>query len=265
MKYTINHDPSDYIMSIIPALREHASKNKRFGKYPITVHDFNKLIKRSLEMANQTTNQRTVYRVVNLFSPYEQNNPKFIDHYFVKILTINNVPEDAIYDILYIHHCWANPFLRYLIEFSFYPYFITRDKILRNRIRDDIIEKAGKYTDDTLKNSITPLRKHQFIVSNKINNSFEFTYKKIHPIAFLYATYRDFERLGLKILGVHRINNLMNLEYMRWLLLTRAMVADIIKELDEKKLVDYSYQIEEQLHIKFSFNDFLNNLSESKW
>ena len=53
------------------------------------------------------------------------------------------------------------------------------DEIGYTIIQDDIIEKAGKYTDDTLKNSITPLR-HQFIVSNKINNSFEFTYKKIH-------------------------------------------------------------------------------------
>ena len=61
-------------------------------------------------------------------------------------------------------------------------------------------------------------------------------------------------------MGVHRLDNLKDLKYTKWLMLTRLQITEIGKILEEEKLSGYSFQIEEQLHIKYSFNDFLCKL-----
>ena len=260
----INFDPSNKVMAILPAIREQAIMNKRFGKQSMPVEDFRKLLYKFLEALDFPRSGRTLHRIAEIFYPFGQKQPSFIDGGLLKVITINNLPDEAVYDILFFHHCWRNPLLRSLLEHSFYPFMVARARISRERIMDDIEELVGKYNRNTVENAFYPLTKHGFMVYDKSEKQYDFTYRTIHPLAFLYVAYRELERLKLKVLGVHRIDNLSELDFTKWMMLKGQQISEIARELDNQKLAEYSFQVEEQLHIKYTFNEFISKLGSKE-
>jgi len=262
--HTIDHDGSDKLITILPGLREHAATREHFGRHSTPVSVVERLIAKLLEAQGYSTDKRTLARLMRLFAPFEERKPRFVDRDFLQTIVIKSLPEDAVFDILYFHHCWANPLFRQLLEGSFYPYMIARDRITRKRVMADLEELVGRYTKNTMENAFIPMTKHHFMRYDRSTMIYDFTYRTVHPLAFLYATYRELGRKNLKIMGVHRIDNLMELEYIKWLMLTRSQVVALAKQLDDEKLSGYSFQIEEQLHVKYSFNGFLDKLKNAR-
>ena len=262
--HTIHHDPSEKIMAIIPALREYILSNKEYGGKPILAQDFKKLLIKSFTEINYPTGKSTMNRIMQPFMPYSQKKSKFIDSDLVRFITLDGLSDDAVYDVLYFHLCLANPLLGKIVETTIYPYMITKDQVTRERVISDLTETAGQYNRNTIENVFIPMTKHGFMIYDHYKKEYSFTYKSVHPITLLYATYRELYRLGLKVMGVHRIDSLMKLEYTKWFLLTRSQLVDIIKKLDGEKLAGYSFQLEEQLHVKHTYNDFLKKIKRNE-
>ena len=258
--HNIPFDSSDKIVKILPALREHAVTHKDYGKYPILASDFKKLLRTCLSAANLATGNSSLRRMMYPFAPFGKRRPKFIDTALVKFITIDRVPNDVVQDVLYFHLCWTSPLLGKMIAGSVYPFMAARDQVTRDRIKDDLVEVAGKYNKISLQNVLLPMTKHGFITYDPSTLEYSFTFRAVHPLTFLYATYRELERLGLKVMGVHRIDSIMELEYVKWLLLTRPQVVDIAKSLDESDIAGYSFQMSEQIQVKYSFGEFLERL-----
>ena len=258
--HSIVHDESERIIGILPELREHATHHERFGKYATSYSDFRRLFTKLFERKGYPTGKSTMDRLMRLFLPFEKLQTRFVDKHLLQTILIPAIPEKAVFDILYFHHCWGNPLLRQLLEKSFYPYMKARDQITRERVMADLEDMVGKYSTNTVKDAFFPLRNHGFMEHDRRTATDQFTYRTVHPLAFLYACYRELERLNLKILGVHRLDSLMELDFTKWLLLTRSQLTDIVKQLDEENLAGYSFQIEEQLHIKFSLYEMLDRL-----
>ena len=258
--HSINQDPTDKIMVILPSLQEYVRTHKEYGEKPILVQDFKRILKNSYTAKNYPSGKSTMNRSILPFLPYTQKKSKFIDNNLIRCITLEGIPDEAVYDILYFHHCWANPLLRKIIETTIYPYMIAKDQVTRERVMNELTETAGQYNRNSIQNIFTPMTKHGFMTYDKQKKKYTFTNKSIHPVTLLYTTYRELQRLGLKLLGVHRIDSLMELEYTKWLLVTRSQFVDIVKKLDENKFAGYSFQLEEQLHIKYSFEEFLERL-----
>ena len=264
MNQGIKFDPSDKIMAILPVLREQAIKNPKFGKQSMPLDDFRKLLYNWFESLDYPRSNPTLRRIIHIFYPYGQTNPSFIDGRLLKVLTVSSLPSEAAYDILFFHHCWRNSLLQKVLENSFYPFMVARARISRQRLMDDIEELGGRYSRNTVENAFIPLTKHGFMTYDKREKQYDFTYRTIHPLAFLYVAYRELERLKLKVLGVHRIDNLSELDFTKWMMLKGQQISEIARELDNQKLAEYSFQVEEQLHIKYTFNEFISKLGSKE-
>lgn len=261
---TIIDDESRKVLAILPELKRHAKRHKGFGKRAILYDDFRKLITRMLAQQNLTTGKNTVDRLCRLFRQDGDARSKWIDGALVRIITHPMVHEREVFDILYFHFCWTNPLFRELLTNTIYPYMIARDQVTRDRVQQDIVEMAGKCAKKTLTNAFHPLTYNEFLVYDRKNLHYDFTFRAIEPLAFLYATYRELERLRLKVLGVHRIDQLLEQDYAKWLMQTRPQIVEIAKALAERKLAGYTFQIEEQLHITGSFQELLERLSRRR-
>jgi len=257
------HDESDKILKIIPGLRRYAEKNKWFGDIALSYDEFKRNLIRLLEDADVTASRNPVQRLMTLFKPFGRDMSDIVDGITLKAVTNKGMPENAIFDILYFQHCWANPLLRHMLVNTFHPFMKARDRLDRDRIREDITEVVERCTESMVKDVIHPLNKHGFTRFDQKERNYLFTYKQAHPYCFLYATYRELDRQGLKIMGVHRLDNIYELDYVKWLMLSRIQLTDVVKELNRQGLAEYSYQIEEQIHLKYTVEELLAKLEEN--